>query len=137
MGSKSAQIEKFAENNTTLSTKITSLERMNSVLMNSKKIELKGVEKHPNLLAEVFWNENNQVFLNPKNLPAAPTGKQYQLWAIVDGKPVDMGMYDPNNKSLVQEMKTVSKPQAFAITLEKEGGSPTPTMEEMYVMGPI
>lgn len=137
VGSKSAQIEKFAENNTTLSTKITSLERMNSVLMNSKKIELKGVEKHPDLLAEVFWNENNQVFLNPKNLPAAPTGKQYQLWAIVDGKPVDMGMYDPNNKSLVQEMKTVSKPQAFAITLEKEGGSPTPTMEEMYVMGPI
>lgn len=137
VGSKSAQIEKFAENNTTLSTKITSLEHLNSVLMNSKKIELKGVEKHPDLLAEVFWNENNQVFLNPKNLPAAPTGKQYQLWAIVDGKPVDMGMYDPNNKSLVQEMKTVSKPQAFAITLEKEGGSPTPTMEEMYVMGPI
>ena len=95
------------------------------------------MEKYFNLFAEVFWNENNQVFLNPKNLPAAPTGKQYQLWAIVDGKPVDMGMYDPNNKSLVQEMKTVSKPQAFAITLEKEGGSPTPTMEEMYVMGPI
>jgi hypothetical protein len=26
---------------------------------------------------------------------------------------------------------------AFAITLEKEGGNPTPTMEEMYVMGKV
>lgn len=135
VNSKNNQLQEIAQNNTTLSSKITSLETMNSVLMNSKKIELKGVEKHPDMLAEVYWNENNQVFLNPKNLPAAPTGKQYQLWAIVDGKPVDMGMYNPNDKSVVQEMKTVAKPQAFAITLEKEGGNPTPTMEEMYVMG--
>ena len=109
---------------------------MNAMLMNSKKIELKGVEKHPNMLAEVYWNESKQVFLNPKNLPAAPSGKQYQLWAIVDGKPVDLGMYDAN-KETIQQMKVVEKPQAFAITLEKEGGNPTPTMEEMYVMGTI
>jgi anti-sigma-K factor RskA len=48
-----------------------------------------------------------------------------------------MGMYDPKNKSKVQAMKSVEIPQAFAITLEKEGGNPTPTMEEMYMMGTI
>lgn len=135
-GSKSAQLEKLSKNNTELSSKVNSLEQMNAMLMNSKKIELKGVEKHPNMLAEVYWNESKQVFLNPKNLPAAPSGKQYQLWAIVDGKPVDLGMYDAN-KETIQQMKVVEKPQAFAITLEKEGGNPTPTMEEMYVMGTI
>ncbi len=135
-GSKTAQLEKISKNNTELSSKVTALEQMNSMLMNSKKIELKGVGKHPNMLAEVYWNESNQVFLNPKNLPAVPSGKQYQLWAIVDGKPVDLGMYDPN-KETVQQMKVVKNPQAFAITLEKEGGNPTPTMEEMYVMGTI
>ena len=137
LGSKSAQIEKFAQNNTELSTKVSSLEEMNSMLMNSKRIQLKGVEKHPDMLAEVYWNESKQVYLDIKNMPAAPTGKQYQLWAIVDGKPMDMGMYSNNADSKIQAMKSVDKPQAFAITLEKEGGNATPTMEEMYVMGTI
>mgnify|MGYP003549478745 FL=1 len=48
-----------------------------------------------------------------------------------------MGMYSAKADSTVQEMKSVDKAQAFAITLEKEGGNPTPTMEEMYVMGTI
>ena len=97
----------------------------------------KGVENHPNMLADVYWHTSKKVFLEMKNLPAAPSGKQYQLWAIVDGKPVDMGMYSAKADSTVQEMKSVDNAQAFAITLEKEGGNPTPTMEEMYVMGTI
>jgi hypothetical protein len=137
VGSKSAQLEKIAKNNIELSTKVSNLEQMNSMVMNSKKIELKGVENHPDMLADVYWHTSKKVFLEIKNLPAAPTGKQYQLWAIVDGKPIDMGMYDPKNKSKVQAMKSVEIPQAFAITLEKEGGNPTPTMEEMYMMGTI
>ena len=32
-------------------------------------------------------------------------------------------------------MKVFEKAEAFAITLEKQGGNPTPTKEEMYVMG--
>lgn len=137
VNSKSSDLQKITQNNTELSTKITSLEQMNAMLMNAKKIELKGVEKHPDMLAEVYWNDNNEVFLNPKNLPAAPNGKQYQLWAIVDGKPVDMGMYNAKEDATIQAMKSVINPQAFAITLEKEGGNPTPTMEDMYVMGTI
>jgi len=37
----------------------------------------------------------------------------------------------------IQKMKSFGKAEAFAITLEKEGGSPTPTMTEMYVMAKI
>ncbi|WP_226065087.1 anti-sigma factor [Kaistella polysaccharea] len=135
VGSKSAELEKVAQKNTELSTKITDLENMNSLVMNSQRIELKGVEKHPNMIADVYWHTSKKVFLEIKNLPEAPPGKQYQLWAIVDGKPVDMGMYSAKADSTVQEMKSVNNAQAFAITLEKEGGNPTPTMEEMYVMG--
>lgn len=137
VNSKNTQLQEIAQNNSSLQTKITSLEQMNSLLMNSKKIELKGVEKHPNMLAEVYISDGNKVYLNPKNLPSAPSGKQYQLWAIVDGKPVDMGVYDAKKGSTIQAMKSVSNAQAFAITLEKEGGNATPTMEEMYVMGTI
>ena len=46
-------------------------------------------------------------------------------------------MYDSKKSIAIQAMKSVENPQAFAITLEKEGGNPTPTMEEMYVMGTI
>lgn len=34
-------------------------------------------------------------------------------------------------------MKSFGKAEAFAITLEKEGGSLTPTMAEMYVISKI
>lgn len=137
VNSKNAQLEQIANNNTELYTKISSLEEMNAILKDAKKIQLKGVENHPDMLAEVYWDSSKKVYLDVKNLPAAPSGKQYQLWAIVDGKPVDMGMYNPQDKSTVQSMKSVETPQAFAITLEKEGGNATPTMEEMYVIGTI
>lgn len=137
VNSKNNQLQEIAQNNAILSTKASNLEQMNSIILNSRRIELKGVEKHPDMLADVYWHTSKKVFLEMKNLPAAPSGKQYQLWAIVDGKPVDMGMYNAKKDSTVQEMKSVENAQAFAITLEKEGGNPTPTMEEMYVMGTI
>jgi anti-sigma-K factor RskA len=34
-------------------------------------------------------------------------------------------------------MKNVQNAQAFAVTLEQRGGSPTPTMEAMYAMGKL
>lgn len=137
VNSKNNQLQEIAKSNTELATKVSSLEEMNSIIMNSKRIELKGVENHPDMLADVYWHTSKKVFLEMKNLPAAPSGKQYQLWAIVDGKPVDMGMYSAKADSTVQEMKSVDNAQAFAVTLEKEGGNATPTMEEMYVMGAI
>jgi len=34
-------------------------------------------------------------------------------------------------------MKSFGRAEAFAITLEKTGGSPTPTMDQMYVIAKI
>jgi anti-sigma-K factor RskA len=137
VNSKDNQLQEIAQNNTELSSKIVKLEEMNSMVMNSLRIELKGVPNHPNMLADVYWHTSKKVFLEMKNLPAAPNGHQYQLWAIVDGKAIDMGLYNSKKDSAVQEMKSVEKAQAFAVTLEKEGGNSTPTMEEMFVMGTI
>lgn len=134
LSSTQKELQQTAQTNTDLALKVNSLEEMNSLMKNSRRIELKGVEKHPDLLADVYWHTSKKVFLEIKNLPSAPAGHQYQLWAIVEGKPVDMGMYTGKE---VQEMKSVDKAEAFAITLEKEGGNTTPTMEELYVMGSI
>jgi anti-sigma-K factor RskA len=103
-----------------------------------KIVPLLGVERHPDMKAVVYFEQNSKdVYLALENLPAAPKDQQYQLWAIVDGKPVSLGVFDQDSEVAVQKMTTISSAQAFAITLEKRGGSPVPTMENMYVMGKV
>lgn len=104
-----------------------------------KSMHLMGVEKHPDNKVIAFWNnKTEQLSLMVDKLPVAPTGKQYQLWGIIDGKPADMGMIDNNFTGKVFAMKVPKgKVAAFAITLEKQGGSPTPTLEDMYVIGNV
>ncbi len=101
-------------------------------------VAMKGLPNSPNSLATVYWNkETKETFIAVNSLPIPQPGQQYQLWAIVDGAPVDLGVFDmPNaSDSLLQKMKSIDNASAFAVTLEKEGGSPTPTMNQMYVMG--
>ncbi|MEO6732717.1 MAG: anti-sigma factor [Ferruginibacter sp.] len=104
----------------------------------SVPVALKGLDAAPDAAAKVFWMENTgEVFIDPSNLPEAPQGKQYQLWGIVDGKPVDGGMIltsKKGDKYRIQKMKTFGKVEAFAVTLEQEKGNPTP-QGPMYVMG--
>ncbi|MDR4891915.1 MULTISPECIES: anti-sigma factor [unclassified Chryseobacterium] len=100
-------------------------------------VMLKGVEKHTEAKAMVFWDKKTkEVYLNAEKLPKAPEGMQYQLWAIEDGKPVNAGMYTEDKDSRIA-LASIPQAQAFAITLEKEGGSAIPTMENMFVMGEI
>lgn len=102
-----------------------------------KMVKLKGVEKHTDSKAMVFWDtKTKDVYLDAESLPKAPEGMQYQLWAIADGKPVDAGMYTEEKDSKIA-LANITNAQAFAITLEKKGGSPVPTMENMYVMGGV
>ncbi len=97
----------------------------------SLPVALKGAEATPNATAKIFWMTNTgEVMVDASNLPDAPAGKQYQFWAIVDGVPVDGGLIittDKGKKFRMQKMKSFGKAQAFAISLEKEGGNPTPT----------
>jgi anti-sigma-K factor RskA len=98
---------------------------------NNTMVSLKGLENNPNATAKIFWfQETGEVGIDASNLPDAPSGMQYQFWAIVDGNPVDGGMIITNDKGKkyrIQKMKSFGKAQAFAISLEKAGGNPTPT----------
>ncbi len=102
-------------------------------------VVLNGTPHAPDALAKIYWMKNTgEVYVDPTNLPGVPEGKQYQLWAIVDGKPVDAGMISTEKGIYhIQKMKSFGQAQAFAITLEKAGGSPTPTMDQMFVIAKI
>jgi anti-sigma-K factor RskA len=105
----------------------------------SMPVALKGQEVMPDATAKIFWMQNTkEVMVDASNLPDAPSGMQYQFWAIVDGKAVDGGMIITNDKGKkfrMQKMKSFGRAEFFAISLEKEGGSPVPT--KVVSMGKI
>lgn len=106
----------------------------------NRQIILNGTDNAPQAIANVYYNpENNKSYLDVMSLPDVPNGKQYQLWALKDGEnPTDMGVFDvdPNSNTLI-EVPFVEGAIGFAVTVEDEGGSPTPTLETMVIVGTI
>jgi anti-sigma-K factor RskA len=103
-----------------------------------KWVALNQLPNKPVAFAKVMWDPaKGDIYLNANYMPQVPPGKQYQLWAIVDGKPVDVGMVPISGLTELIKMKQAFHASAFAITLENLGGSPVPTLEEMCVMGGV
>jgi anti-sigma-K factor RskA len=105
-----------------------------------KIASLKGLEPAPQALTTVYWDTtSNDVYLLVNNLPKPASDKQYQIWALLDGKPIDLGLIDNeffvDQKRLLIKAKNVQNAQAFAITLEKKGGSGATPQGTMYVLG--
>jgi anti-sigma-K factor RskA len=127
--------------NDTYKTRMVEMEQSMDMMKNPavKKVKMVGTKPFPDAMATVYWNATSrEVFLNVNQLPPPAPDKQYQLWAIVDGKPVDMGVFDMDNAAnQLCKMKSVANAQMFAVTLEKKGGSPVPTMDQMYVAGKV
>lgn len=104
----------------------------------TKIITLAGQAVAPQAKALVYFNPSKEeVYLSNLSLPDAPAGKQYQLWAIIDGKPVDAGLID--NHTNILKMKSFANAAAFAISLENTGGSTTETGPKgaVYVVGNV
>jgi anti-sigma-K factor RskA len=109
-----------------------------AVVMNpsSEAIVLNGLKISPEAKAVVYWNkQTGEAFINSSALPKVADNEQYQLWAIVGGKPVDLGVIADN--ASFSKSKSIAAAEAFAITLEPLGGSPSPTIEKMFVMGKV
>ena len=105
---------------------------------NMVRVTMKGTKKSPESMAMVYWNKDTKaVYLDIKVLPPVPDAMQYQLWSIDPTKgPVNAGMISTTNGEII---KMIDAPGAvaFAVTLEPQGGSKTPTLKEMVVMGTV
>lgn len=109
-----------------------------SLLTNKEfqKVNLGGKDLSPSSSAGIFYNPaSGEVRLAATSLPQPPPGKQYQLWALVNGNPIDLGVFDLSSPDHVTRMKQVKEAQAFAVTLEDAGGKAVPTLEQMYLLG--
>lgn len=106
-----------------------------------KLVTLKGSVKAPAASMLVAFNpekEEVMIDLSSLKMPSNDIEHQYQLWAMVDDKPVDLGVFDSEGYSTgMKKMKSVKIVQAFAVTLELRGGSSYPSMDQMMAIGGI
>jgi hypothetical protein len=104
-----------------------------------KILKLQGTAKTPSAVVTIaFSPAKEKVMIDMSNvkLPQNDKDHQYQLWALVGGKPVDLGVFDATADSTdMKEMKSITLADAFAVTLEPRGGSVNPTMDQMMVLG--
>ncbi|HEY0743130.1 MAG TPA: anti-sigma factor [Chryseosolibacter sp.] len=135
-----AQNEQIARDYSQVNERIDRLENDLQVMDNPKfqRVIMSGTPNAPDAMASVYWNESTQeVYLSIQNMKELAREKQYQLWAIIDGKPVDAGVFDGQFAGL-HKMKDVNKGAVlFAVTVEPRGGKPSPTMETMQVKGEV
>lgn len=134
--------QSLAAQNEVFQARIAQSEEMVGMLSSPsvKKVMMSTTRKdHPESKVTVFWNAASQeVYLTVNNLPEPAADQQYQLWAIVNNKPVDAGVFEMGNTTKAfQKMKGIAAAQYFAVTLEKKGGNPTPTLTAMHVIGKV
>lgn len=129
----------LAYNFNQVNEELTDLRQDVAVLISPQyqRVILDGTENSPDAAAVVYWNSTNQkVFLNTTAMLSLPVNKQYQLWALVDGQPVDAGIFDVQTGKF-QIMKDIEKADAFAVTIEPKGGSVNPTLSTLQVIGNV
>ncbi|MFZ1809484.1 MAG: anti-sigma factor [Cyclobacteriaceae bacterium] len=132
-----AQNQQIAQDYNVVNEKLDRIQNDFSIIENAAftKVIMSGTENSPTSLASVYWNPSSQeVYLSIQNLKELSQANQFQLWAIVDGKPVDAGVFDSSAGGLMR-MKSISGAVAFAVTIEPRGGNLSPTLETMQVVG--
>ena len=134
-----AQNQQIARDYNVVNEKLDKIKDDFSVIENAAftRIVMKGTDKAPDAMASVYWNPGTkEVYLSIQNLKQISKDNQFQLWAIVDGKPVDAGVFDFDVDGLLK-MKSINGAVAFAVTIEPRGGQASPSMETLQVIGSL
>ncbi|WP_282044032.1 anti-sigma factor [Winogradskyella flava] len=105
-------------------------------------VPLGGQGDYATTYAKVYWNKaENTIYLDGEGLPNAPEGKVWQVWSLTLNPltPTSLGTIDDFNTddNKIFAIANANESQAFGITLEPEGGSDSPTMEQLYTLGVV
>jgi hypothetical protein len=140
-----SQDGRLANENGRFQDKLTHLQQQVSVMRDilTRRVKLTNVQgskltdQDNYILA--YWNPQSQkLMLVDARLPDLSPDQQYQLWALYDGKPIDAGVFDYKQLQISTSFqKNVANAQAFAVTVEPRGGSKTPTLSNLCMMGKL
>ena len=147
-----SELEVVSETNLRLEDQIadsdTSLEKTQALLnaLRDKNIEvitLGGQAVSPDSYAKAYWNKTEEkVFIDAKGLPEPPNGFVYQVWSLKLSPtltPTSIGILDTfkEDENKVFALNNSNNSEAFGITLEPEGGSESPNLEQLYTLGTV
>lgn len=106
----------------------------------SRIAELSGTNEASGATAKLAYDPTGRAVLIANGLPRTPAGKEYQLWFIVDNKPIPGKSFAPDDsgRSTLQDQvpEAARRSAIFAITLEPTGGVPLPT-GAIYLRGEL
>lgn len=132
---------------TELETELQQKEEMLSILeaRSVNLVVMNGLEVNPDGYGKIIWDpEKQQALLQVANLPEVPEGKTYQLWLLKNNKPIPSATFMIRNSGVegsffkIEQLAEADRQNtnAFAITLEPEGGVSQPT-GQMYLLGNV
>ena len=109
---------------------------------NILKVPLPGQAVAPEAYATAYWDkETNTTYIDARDLPRPPAGMVYQVWSLElqPLTPTSIGLLDDfdEDENKIFALENTNASQAFGITLEPEGGSESPTMEQLYTLGVV
>ncbi|MFI5186901.1 MAG: anti-sigma factor domain-containing protein [Chitinophagales bacterium] len=124
-----SQNKELKKSNSELEAKINKSDSIQKIMddPNVTVVNMVGLKGSP-LSANIYWDSTSaNVYMIVKNMPKLPSDKQYQLWALIDNKPADLGLFDGGEK-VILKMNNTQKADAFAITIENRGNTGGPTL---------
>ena len=105
-------------------------------------VPLGGQGIFANTYAKVYWDKkDNNIYLDAQGLPEPPEGRVYQVWSLTLNPltPTSLGTIDDfaTDDNKIFTIANTNESEAFGITLEPEGGSESPTMDQLYTLGVV
>jgi anti-sigma-K factor RskA len=143
---KAGLAERLATTEAELGTARARLERMTMAAQilsapDLHAVRLAGLEAAPGASAHAFIDPaSGRAVFYASDLPELALERTYQLWFIADGTPVSAGVFDPGPGGqaavIVEGVAPIGTIQAWAVTIEPEGGLPQPS-GEMVLKGGV
>ena len=79
------------------------------------------------VLATFVVLQNSTGYLVSSKMAPLPAGKTYQLWGVVAGSPVSIGVMGTDPRHVAFTLASSPAPSALAVTVEPAGGAVTPS----------
>jgi anti-sigma-K factor RskA len=129
---------------------LTAAERRTALLAraDARTLSIAGTQDPAgaNAIGDVVWSEaSDEGYLRVRGLAANDGSReQYQLWVfderLPNGGPMPAGVFDvpAGGGEIVIPITpalSVSNAKAFAVSVERPGGAPTPNMERVAMLG--
>ena len=149
---ESEQKEKnFETEKTNLKNKLIELNSLNNEAeylitvfrdTSNQVVPLIGQDVAPKAFAKIYWNKKTKtIYIDAIGLPNPPMGMVYQVWSFKLNPltPVNLGILNTykNDGRKFFKVNPSENCEAFGISLEPEGGSETPTLEQLFTLGKV